>query len=129
MRVAWARTLGSRAERGEAQCSPLETFDTTSPALSTLRRSSRNSPSLVLIWNHGMSPSHSAMPSYPARLTSSSPFSNPHSFGIMLSPMDFFMGRIVLQIVPAGEHVASGHHRSEERRVGKECRSQWSPYH
>src|ERR1035438_6046377 len=23
----------------------------------------------------------------------------------------------------------SGHHRSEERRVGKECRSRWSPYH
>ena len=23
----------------------------------------------------------------------------------------------------------SGCHRSEERRVGKECRSRWSPYH
>ena len=23
----------------------------------------------------------------------------------------------------------SPHHRSEERRVGKECRSRWSPYH
>ena len=23
----------------------------------------------------------------------------------------------------------SGHMRSEERRVGKECRSRWSPYH
>ena len=22
-----------------------------------------------------------------------------------------------------------GYHRSEERRVGKECRSRWSPYH
>ena len=22
-----------------------------------------------------------------------------------------------------------GHERSEERRVGKECRSRWSPYH
>ncbi len=22
-----------------------------------------------------------------------------------------------------------GHKRSEERRVGKECRSRWSPYH
>src|SRR5574341_2492619 len=28
----------------------------------------------------------------------------------------------------AGEHHA-GHARSEERRVGKECRSRWSPYH
>ena len=25
--------------------------------------------------------------------------------------------------------VAYGHERSEERRVGKECRSRWSPYH
>ena len=24
---------------------------------------------------------------------------------------------------------ALGAHRSEERRVGKECRSRWSPYH
>src|SRR5574340_190683 len=37
-----------------------------------------------------------------------------------------------------GRNVKSGHfisnllfamHRSEERRVGKECRSRWSPYH
>ena len=25
--------------------------------------------------------------------------------------------------------IASGFSRSEERRVGKECRSRWSPYH
>ena len=25
--------------------------------------------------------------------------------------------------------VAAGYTRSEERRVGKECRSRWSPYH
>ena len=25
--------------------------------------------------------------------------------------------------------VTGGHLRSEERRVGKECRSRWSPYH
>ena len=25
--------------------------------------------------------------------------------------------------------IALGHIRSEERRVGKECRSRWSPYH
>src|SRR5260370_32156071 len=28
-----------------------------------------------------------------------------------------------------GEHPGSEHARSEERRVGKECRSRWSPYH
>ena len=26
-------------------------------------------------------------------------------------------------------HVTFGYRRSEERRVGKECRSRWSPYH
>ena len=26
-------------------------------------------------------------------------------------------------------HAYCPHHRSEERRVGKECRSRWSPYH
>ena len=26
-------------------------------------------------------------------------------------------------------HVAASDMRSEERRVGKECRSRWSPYH
>ena len=28
-----------------------------------------------------------------------------------------------------GEVVEAIRHRSEERRVGKECRSRWSPYH
>ena len=27
------------------------------------------------------------------------------------------------------EHMFCGGKRSEERRVGKECRSRWSPYH
>ena len=26
-------------------------------------------------------------------------------------------------------HIAKDRLRSEERRVGKECRSRWSPYH
>src|SRR2546430_10902615 len=30
---------------------------------------------------------------------------------------------------PPGLQVVREHHRSEERRVGKECRSRWSPYH
>ena len=28
-----------------------------------------------------------------------------------------------------GAQVRAGYERSEERRVGKECRSRWSPYH
>ena len=35
-------------------------------------------------------------------------------------------GMIVFQGLRAGP---SPHYRSEERRVGKECRSRWSPYH
>ena len=27
------------------------------------------------------------------------------------------------------DHFSKKDHRSEERRVGKECRSRWSPYH
>src|SRR5258706_1781786 len=30
---------------------------------------------------------------------------------------------------PAKPDPSAGHDRSEERRVGKECRSRWSPYH
>ena len=28
-----------------------------------------------------------------------------------------------------GKHINNAAERSEERRVGKECRSRWSPYH
>src|SRR5256885_9872687 len=39
-------------------------------------------------------------------------------------------GLSLLQIQDeTGRIVSSGHFRSEERRVGKECRSRWSPYH
>src|SRR2546421_9516974 len=31
--------------------------------------------------------------------------------------------------VRAGDLAVGRHARSEERRVGKECRSRWSPYH
>ena len=32
-------------------------------------------------------------------------------------------------LVNADQHAALNTFRSEERRVGKECRSRWSPYH
>src|SRR6184192_41806 len=38
MRIALARTLGSRAESGVSQWRPVETFETTKPAFSTLRQ-------------------------------------------------------------------------------------------
>src|ERR1039457_3007420 len=43
--------------------------------------------------------------------------------------------RAALAMPPRGDHprnpreVGLDTHRSEERRVGKECRSRWSPYH
>ena len=63
MAIARSRTLGSRDQTGVCQCKPVETFETTKPALSTLRRNSRISASVVDIWNHGTSPSHNSMPS------------------------------------------------------------------
>ena len=32
-------------------------------------------------------------------------------------------------VVAEGNAASSASNRSEERRVGKECRSRWSPYH
>ena len=43
------------------------------------------------------------------------------------------MRRVVITgmgaITPVGLSVEEFWNRSEERRVGKECRSRWSPYH
>ena len=36
---------------------------------------------------------------------------------------------VVRGIAVYNEHLRREGHRSEERRVGKECRSRWSPYH
>ena len=36
-----------------------------------------------------------------------------------------YFGQLVMQTFP----LIGNHRRSEERRVGKECRSRWSPYH
>ena len=40
----------------------------------------------------------------------------------------FFLG-IVMAVSQYFEFVSKTVYRSEERRVGKECRSRWSPYH
>ena len=42
----------------------------------------------------------------------------------MLGIMSFWCG-----ILKVGEKAGLIRQRSEERRVGKECRSRWSPYH
>mgnify|MGYP000697625195 CR=1 FL=1 len=39
------------------------------------------------------------------------------------------VGSAVNVAVGAADIVVVGAARSEERRVGKECRSRWSPYH
>ena len=44
-----------------------------------------------------------------------------HSVGQNVFFLDGILGSFGLQLVHFG--------RSEERRVGKECRSRWSPYH
>src|SRR5229473_5384337 len=69
--------------------------------------------------------------------------------GFWIARFDFFDHRIIAaawaddavrrvdDVVPARRHIIGGHRRtilepdvrSEERRVGKECRSRWSPYH
>src|SRR5258707_3584584 len=40
-----------------------------------------------------------------------------------------FSSRSVLSPMPSVRAASFGFKRSEERRVGKECRSRWSPYH
>ena len=41
----------------------------------------------------------------------------------------FKIGRILISEKALDDFVFSQEERSEERRVGKECRSRWSPYH
>ena len=41
----------------------------------------------------------------------------------------YLNGGIYINCLKAGEPVSIDSGRSEERRVGKECRSRWSPYH
>src|ERR1035441_5124141 len=50
-------------------------------------------------------------------------------------PVTPFIARMALDLFGASlagvRHagILAGNYRSEERRVGKECRSRWSPYH
>src|SRR3712207_6451317 len=50
--------------------------------------------------------------------------------GIVAAVVDSACGYAAMSLAPAGAEVLSiEFKRSEERRVGKECRSRWSPYH
>src|ERR1035441_6433896 len=50
--------------------------------------------------------------------------------GVDVVAVDVGEGAIGANVVVAGEKFHADHGaRSEERRVGKECRSRWSPYH
>src|SRR6266702_4500283 len=53
------------------------------------------------------------------------------AIGAMLSAAGFPVdaGDILTAPVLAAAYIAERFPRSEERRVGKECRSRWSPYH
>src|SRR3712207_5091102 len=53
--------------------------------------------------------------------------------GLVLRPLDRLLGAVDDQrlgfLRTDSRLAAEGEERSEERRVGKECRSRWSPYH
>ena len=48
---------------------------------------------------------------------------------IVIAVMMVFMLGTVVFAATGEDIVESNRSRSEERRVGKECRSRWSPYH
>ena len=49
--------------------------------------------------------------------------------GLVLDPDDFYILASKESVAVPPDHAAEMVARSEERRVGKECRSRWSPYH
>src|SRR3712207_7258613 len=51
------------------------------------------------------------------------------SIQVFLGSLFFNLAIAVVLFVVLGGRKLLGRKRSEERRVGKECRSRWSPYH
>src|SRR3712207_9163752 len=49
--------------------------------------------------------------------------------GEEMSVLSMEMGVMAIEDVLVTKLMSIDEHRSEERRVGKECRSRWSPYH
>ena len=53
-----------------------------------------------------------------------------YSISVVLSRLILFLGFIGIWEFTADKGIINAFiFRSEERRVGKECRSRWSPYH
>ena len=48
---------------------------------------------------------------------------------LLIIAVAFTIGRITKKSVVSDSEASKEAPRSEERRVGKECRSRWSPYH
>ena len=55
---------------------------------------------------------------------------NKYALGLLLTglPLESFAGDLLEKTFQHGG-LTREYERSEERRVGKECRSRWSPYH
>ena len=51
------------------------------------------------------------------------------AMGTMLYSRGVFINRCFDELNLSAPDTVRQIHRSEERRVGKECRSRWSPYH
>ena len=71
--------------------------------------------SLLLTANYGADMSNGLYPS------------KQYLYFVLLCWIPFFIGELFLKI--KGKMDITNKPRSEERRVGKECRSRWSPYH
>ena len=48
---------------------------------------------------------------------------------IIMVALQYTETKYLLKVSEAANMLGLSVHRSEERRVGKECRSRWSPYH
>ena len=86
--------------------------------------------SLVKSTDDGMAPEHLGLPKDAAQRTVVVPFNDLQAVETALAGDD--IACVLTEPVMTNLGVIlpdEGFHRSEERRVGKECRSRWSPYH
>ena len=67
---------------------------------------------------------HVTVEKHPVRITADNAAKLIAAYDLVVDGCDNFDTRFAV-----ADARAAAHHRSEERRVGKECRSRWSPYH